>query len=252
MAEEHLATLARFGMTADDEVVFQSRRTALYDEVFERLRTAGRIYPCGCSRREIAESSRAPHGPDGPRYPGICRTRDVPPGEIRAWRFHSPEGVVRFDDEILGEISQDVSAEVGDFVIRRETPEREYAYQLAVVVDDALQNVTRVVRGADLLGSTARQIALGEALDFPRPRYAHLPLLVTAAGEKLSKRAGEMELSRAIARGAEDLVAAKILRLLGQAPTLEEAVRTFDPGRIPRGPNIVLPESLEDSDQGSG
>lgn len=122
----------------------------------------------------------------------------MPDSEIRAWRFRVPAGVVEFHDEVFGEISQNVSADVGDFVIRRETPEREYAYQLAVVVDDALQGVTQVVRGADLIGSTARQIALAEALGYSRPRYAHLPLLVSRLGEKLSKRSGETELSRAL------------------------------------------------------
>jgi glutamyl/glutaminyl-tRNA synthetase len=147
---------------------------------------------------------------------------------------------VKFRDEIFAEISQDVSRDVGDFVIHREQPQRAYAYQLAVVADDADQGITQVVRGADLLDSTARQIALGRALGFAIPRYAHVPLLVSDQGAKLSKRVGSRQLAEAAERGQLSAILAALLTALGQAPTLEEAIASFDPSRIPKQREIRL------------
>ena len=226
------AVLRGFGFEPDDAIVFQSARTNLYDAFFERLRLAGLVYACRCSRREIAAAASAPHGPEGPRYPGTCRGAEVPAGEARAWRLRVPDGEVEFEDGIFGPIRQDVSATVGDFVVRRETPEPCYAYQLAVVADDALQGVTQVVRGADLLDSTPRQILIFRALGFDLPRFAHVPLLVSS-GEKRSKRLGREDLAKA-SRAERRQNLARVLALLGQEPTLERAIAAFDPARIPR------------------
>lgn len=231
-------------MTSDEPILRQSGRTATYDALFERLRGSGLLYPCACSRKEIATSASAPHGAE-PVYPGTCRDAAVSPGRARAWRFRVPEGVVRFPDEIFGEQAQDVAREVGDFVVRREQPERTYAYQFAVVADDTAQEMTQVVRGADLLDSTARQIVLGRALGFPIPVYAHVPLLVSQSGEKLSKRAGSRQLAEAAEKGELPVILAALLATLGQKPTLEQALRTFDPLRIPRQREIRLAPPVE-------
>jgi glutamyl-Q tRNA(Asp) synthetase len=238
-AEEQLRLLSRCGLESDGPVVRQSARTALYDACFDRLLAAGWTYPCRCSRREIATSASAPHGAE-PIYPGTCREAAVPRSEARAWRFRVPEGIIAFQDEVFGEISQDAAKEIGDFVIRREQPARAYAYQLAVVVDDADQGVTQVVRGADLLDSTPRQILLARALGFPAPRYAHVPVLVSTQGEKLSKRAGSRRLVEAVDRAQRDDILGALLTTLGQEPALAEALSSFDPAAIPRRREIPL------------
>ena len=217
----------------------QSERAATYDAIFERLLAEDLLYPCVCSRREISTSASAPHGAE-PVYPGTCRGAKIRQSEARAWRFRVPAGTVSFRDEVFGEISQDVANEVGDFVVRREQPARAYAYQLAVVADDAAQEITQVVRGADLLDSTARQIALGRALGFRIPAYAHIPLLVSGQGEKLSKRAGSRQLGEAAERGSLPAILAALLATLGQKPTLKEALASFEGSRIPRQREIRL------------
>ena len=239
-AEEQIRLLSRCGLESDAPVVRQSQRSEIYDRAFARLDSEGRLYPCRCSRREIATSASAPHGAGEPRYPGTCRSADVDPSEARAWRFRVDDGEIAFDDAVFGEVRQDVAREVGDFVVRREQPERAYAYQLAVVVDDADQRVRQVVRGADLLDSTPRQILLGRALGLPVPTYAHVPVLVSAQGEKLSKRAGSRRLAEAAERGALSHIVAALLTTLGQQPTLEAALAAFDAGRIPRRREIGL------------
>ncbi len=239
-AEEQVRLLALGGLESDGPVVRQSERAALYDAHFRRLLAGGRLYPCRCSRKEIATSASAPHGPGEPAYPGTCRDANVDPAEARAWRFRVDEGAIEFVDEIFGRMRQDVAREVGDFVVRREAPAPAYAYQFAVVVDDAEQGMTRIVRGADLLDSTPRQILLGETLGFPALRYAHVPVLVSAQGEKLSKRAGSRQLAEAAARrGIPDITAA-LLTTLGQEPTLEGALARFDPSRVPRRREVRL------------
>ena len=238
-AEEQVRLLSLCGMESDGPVVRQSDRASAYDAAFGRLRASGLVYPCACSRREIATSASAPHGAE-PVYPGTCRGANIRPDEARAWRFRVSAGTVSFRDGVFGDISQDVAREVGDFVVRREQPARAYAYQLAVVADDAAQEITRVVRGADLLDSTARQIALGRALGLPIPAYAHVPLLVSDQGEKLSKRGGSRQLAEAAERGSLGPVVAALLTSLGQAPTLEDALASFDASRIPRQREIRL------------
>ncbi len=173
--DEILRTLERFGLFWDGPVVWQTQRKEAYRHALERLRRAGLAYPCCCTRRESAG-----------RYSGRCR-QGLPPGAgARAWRFRVESGVVAFEDRWQGRFEQDVEAEAGDFVLLR--ADGCFAYQLAVVVDDAEQGVTHVVRGADLLDSTPRQILLQRALGCPQPRYMHHPVAVGGDGRKLSKQ----------------------------------------------------------------
>jgi len=190
-ADEILRALERYGLTWDGEVAYQSQRIALYDDALNRLRAKNLVYDCGCSRAELSRAASAPLGRE-PIYPGTCRD-GLPPGRVaRAVRFRTSHEVIRFDDALRGPMEEDVAAETGDFVVRR--ADGVYAYELAVVIDDAAQGVTQVVRGADLLPSTARQIALQRALGLPTPSYAHLPLVVNADGSKLGKRDGALPL----------------------------------------------------------
>ncbi|RXZ45087.1 tRNA glutamyl-Q(34) synthetase GluQRS [Crenobacter cavernae] len=179
-----LHTLEAFGFEWDGEVEFQSRRHHYYRDALDALITAGSAYPCACTRKQLAEIAR--RGVEGFVYAGTCRPGLPAGGKARAWRLRVPCGEVAFTDALQGEIRQDVASDVGDFVLLR--ADGFWAYQLAVVVDDALQGVTHVVRGADLLVSTPRQIVLQRALDVPTPAYCHLPVMVNAAGEKLSKQ----------------------------------------------------------------
>jgi glutamyl-Q tRNA(Asp) synthetase len=173
-AEEILAALRRYGLKWDGEVVWQSRRTALYERALEELRAKGLVYDCACSRAELARAASAPVGRE-PVYPGTCRNGIAAGKAARAIRFRVPDDL-----------------EDGDFVVRR--ADGLFAYQLAVVVDDADQGVTQVVRGADLLASTPRQIALQRALGYPTPVYVHLPLVLSPDGSKLGKRDGALPL----------------------------------------------------------
>jgi glutamyl-Q tRNA(Asp) synthetase len=182
--ERILAALEAFGMPPDDSPVRQSERVVRYDEALERLVGAGLAYRCQCSRKTVAAMARA--GRDGPIYPGTCRRHPPDPATPAAWRLCVGRESIDFGDRVFGPITQDLEAEVGDFVIRR--IDGFTAYQLAVVVDDADQGITDVVRGADLLWSTPRQILLQRLLGLPTPRYAHVPLVCDARGRKLSKR----------------------------------------------------------------
>ena len=190
-AEEILDLLHRLGMASDSEVVWQSRRKHLYEAAYDRL--AGHVYPCGCNRREIADS-RLGVAPDGAAiYPGTCRHGLAPGRSPRSLRLRVPEAggdVITFQDRLAGAVTQRLASESGDFVLKR--ADGYWAYQLAVVVDDAEQGVTDVVRGADLLDSTPRQIFLQRLLDVPTPRYLHVPVVRNADGEKLSKQTGAL------------------------------------------------------------
>ncbi|HET7435221.1 MAG TPA: tRNA glutamyl-Q(34) synthetase GluQRS [Thermoanaerobaculia bacterium] len=178
-ADEILAALQRYGLTWDGEIVWQSRRIALYEAALAELRAKQLVFDCACSRGESV-------------YPGTCRN-GVPEGRVaRAIRFRAPDEVIGFHDAICGWREENVAERTGDFVIRR--ADGLFAYQLAVVVDDAEQGVTQVVRGADLLASTPRQIALQRALGYATPEYAHLPLVLNEDGAKLSKRDGALPL----------------------------------------------------------
>ena len=190
-ADEILRALERYGLTWDGDVVYQSQRTSLYDDALATLRAKNLVYDCGCSRADLQRAASAPVGREA-IYPGTCRD-GLPPGRLpRAIRFRALDEVIAFDDMVTGHVEENVRTDTGDFVIRR--ADGVYAYQLAVVVDDAAQGVTQVVRGADLLTSTARQIALQHALSLPTPSYAHLPLVVNAEGAKLGKRDGALPL----------------------------------------------------------
>lgn len=190
-AEDILATLAHFGMQADEPPEWQSARTPLYQRAFEQLLGTGFVYPCGCTRKEISDSLLHAHARHTTlAYPGTCR--DGLHGKTaRAWRLRVPEGdaaVVTFQDRWQGGQTQNLAFEVGDFALRR--ADDQWAYQLAVVVDDADQRITHIVRGADLLDSTARQIYLQRCLGMPTPSYLHVPVVTNDAGEKLSKQTG--------------------------------------------------------------
>ncbi|MCL2590860.1 MAG: tRNA glutamyl-Q(34) synthetase GluQRS [Betaproteobacteria bacterium] len=212
MAEAMLATLRRFGFEWDGEALWQSRRAEIYAAALERLKAGGHIFPCACSRRELAEVPDSALARDGSlRYPGTCRG-GLPAGvRPRAWRVRAG-GLIRFEDAIQGWQEEDLARDVGDYVVFR--ADGVFAYQLAVVVDDAEQGVTHVVRGADLLGSTARQIHLQTLLGLPVPVYAHLPVAMNAAGEKLSKQT----LARAVDEGSPPHVLVAALGFLGQEP----------------------------------
>lgn len=185
-ADDILRTLEAFGLHWDGEVAWQSRRTHVYEEHLARLRAGGHVYRCRCTRKEIADSGVM--GLEGAIYPGTCRGLAIPPGPGLAERMIAPSQPVAFLDRAIGTVSQDVARDIGDFVVKRR--DGLHAYQLAVVVDDALQGITDVVRGADLLWSTPRQILLQRALGFPTPRYLHFPVVTNEAGEKLSKQTG--------------------------------------------------------------
>jgi glutamyl-Q tRNA(Asp) synthetase len=244
-ADEILRALQRYGLAWDGEVAVQSRRTALYEDALARLRVAGLVYDCGCTRAEVARAAGAPDASDpvddaGAVYAGTCRVGLAPGRAARAVRFRVSDGTISFEDRVRGRIEEDVARAVGDFVVRR--ADGPFAYQLAVVVDDAEQGITEVVRGGDLLSSTGRQIAVQTALGLPTPAYAHLPLVLGPDGKKLGKRNGALPLETLDERRVRETLALA-LRLLGQeargvAPgeMLGEAARTFDPTRVPTGP----------------
>ncbi len=185
-ADGILRTLETFGFEWDGEVLVQSRRHDFYHAALVRLQLAGDVYPCACSRSEIAGLSSVTSIDGGLLYPGICRNGLAEGKAARAWRLRVPDREIQFQDRIQGLSRQNLEREVGDFVLLR--ADGQYAYQLAVVVDDALQGINAVVRGVDLLDSTARQMWLQQKLGLPTPSYAHLPVVVNAAGEKLSKQ----------------------------------------------------------------
>ena len=221
MGERILRQLADCALLPDEPPAWQTQRTAHYEAALARLQELGLAYPCGCSRKDIDEALARlgqRHERHGERvYPGTCR--DGLHGKpARAWRFATEKfavGEVCFTDRRLGRQCQDVSREVGDFVLRR--ADGPWAYQLAVVVDDADQGVTDVVRGEDLTDNTARQILLQRALGFPTPTYLHTPLVRAADGDKLSKQNGATALDTgtpAAALAALDTAA----RMLGLRP----------------------------------
>ena len=183
-ADDILKTLEAYGLHWDETIIYQSQRTAAYQAAFEQLRTGNLLYPCACSRKEIADS--ALHHGDELVYPGTCRN-GLPQGKTaRAWRVRVDGARIEFTDGLQGNIAQNLASEIGDFVVLR--ADGLFAYQLAVVVDDAAQDITHVVRGADLLTSTTRQIYLQQLLGLNTPDYTHLPIAVNVQGEKLSKQ----------------------------------------------------------------
>jgi glutamyl-Q tRNA(Asp) synthetase len=208
-----LRCLEKFHMGWDGEVAFQSAREDAYRAALDRLRALGLVYPCACSRKEIGDAGR--EGVDGAVYPGTCRN-GVPPGrKAGAWRVRTTAAPVEFMDLLQGHVSQDLEHEIGDFVLLR--ADGIYAYHLACAVDDDAQGITHVVRGADLLTSTPRQIYLQRLLGLSTPAYLHLPIALDSAGEKLSKQT----LARPVDPDRADIVLADVLGFLQQAPPVE-------------------------------
>ena len=230
--DEILRALEAFGLEWDGEVVWQSRRGEMYESALEKLRSRGLVYRCRCSRKEVADSGIV--GMEGAIYPGTCRALRLGKEIAGADRLGVDDARIEFGDRLQGRVSQDIARAIGDFVLKRR--DGLHAYQLAVVVDDADQGVTDVVRGADLLQSTPRQILLQRLLDLPTPRHLHVPAAVDERGEKLSKqtRAAAVDAARA----GEEIAA--VLDFLGQprpasrvpAEMLAEAVRGWDLRRI--------------------
>ncbi len=181
--------LQLLGMHWDREILFQSGRLSVYQQVFDTLLSLNLVYPCSCTRREISDSVLRRQGQPGDNerpYPGTCRQGLQKGRQALSWRLRVPEGVVSFKDRWLGDQKQNVAQAVGDFVLRR--ADGVWAYQLAVVVDDAASAVTHIVRGEDLLSSTARQQQLAQMLGYTTPVVMHVPLVLDAAGLKLSKQ----------------------------------------------------------------
>ncbi len=210
-ADDILRTLERFGFQWDEAVLRQSGRLDAYADALAQLRHQGDAYGCACSRKEIADSSTRPAIDGGLVYPGTCRP-GVAEGAARAWRLRVDAGETAFEDRLQGRVAQYLERDVGDFVLLR--ADGLYAYQLAVVVDDGVQGITDIVRGADLIASTPRQIWLQKKLGLPTPRYAHLPVATNPAGEKLSKQT----LARALDAGHPAAELERALAFLGQQP----------------------------------
>ncbi|MDD2540956.1 MAG: tRNA glutamyl-Q(34) synthetase GluQRS, partial [Desulfuromonadaceae bacterium] len=222
MADDIMRTLESFGLFWDGDVACQSRHQEEYQHVFAVLQQAGVVYPCGCSRKEIARSTSAPHIEDDCiPYSGSCRWGMKADSVIRSWRVRVPEEEICFSDMRKGRICQKLPTTSGDFVLRRS--DGAFAYQLAVVVDDYLAGVNQVVRGEDLLGSTPRQMYLQRLLGYPQPDYCHLPLVVGPDGLKLSKRDHLISHQLGTVADREPALLLAVLRFLGQDPPQELA-----------------------------
>ena len=246
--------LAWLGLSADgpDPVPYQSERSELYQHYYDVLADRGLVYPCFCSRSQLHAAS-APHRSDGQVvYQGTCR--GLSPEEIAAkrktkapaWRVQVPDEIIGFTDGHMGWYEENLARDCGDFYLRR--GDGVFAYQLAVVVDDALMGVTEVVRGADLLSSTPRQLWLYRELSLPAPQFYHLPLLLAPDGRRLSKRDGDQSLENLRARFSPEEVVGRLAFAVGlqDAPrprTPQSLVSDFSWARIPKH-DILLPENL--------
>lgn len=206
-----LYQLEAYGFEWDETVVYQSQRSELYADALKKLNLKQLIYPCTCTRKEIADSSTS-FGVDGRIYPKICLHHPTKPNTPIAWRIKTNNAVISFHDDIQQLIQQNIDHDVGDFILKR--ADGLFAYQLAVVVDDAAQGITHIVRGADLLDSTPRQIYLQQQLDFSTPQYAHVPVATNANSEKLSKQT----LAKPIEVNAASQLLYDALCFLGQQP----------------------------------
>jgi glutamyl-tRNA synthetase len=241
LAERQMEELRWLMLDWDEEPIFQSQRTSVYEAALEKL--GDQVYECFCSRSEIAAAASAPHGDEGPRYPGTCAALTAAQRTERrkvrqpCLRLRVPPGETAFEDELAGPQRFDIQSLVGDFVLRR--ADGIFAYQLAVVVDDGAQGITQVLRGADLLPSTARQILLHRLLGNKEPRWAHAPLVLSAAGERLSKRDQSLSLSALRAIGEDPLaLVSKLADLSGlcapQHASPRQLVSGFSLSRVPR------------------
>ncbi|MBL8525425.1 MAG: tRNA glutamyl-Q(34) synthetase GluQRS [Betaproteobacteria bacterium] len=248
-ADDIVATLTAFGFMWDGEIRVQSRQTMQYEAVLRHLIESHAVFACRCSRKEIADS--AVDGVDGPVYPGTCRNQSIPFAG-NAIRLRVPATRNCFDDRVQGKVCQELASEAGDFVLKRR--DGLIAYQLAVVVDDAEQEVTHIVRGADLLDSTARQIYLQQVLDLPTPTYLHIPVVTNSDGQKLSKQT----LAAAIAPADASRALCRALAFLGQAPhpattnappaeILSNAITHWQPDAVPKQRSAPEPATFGDS-----
>ena len=219
-ADTILRQLENYGLYWDGAVLAQSSRDAAYESALQQLRESGAAYRCVCTRSQLSDAPRNAQGET--IYPGTCRDSAVDTHMPHAWRVRTPEAAIRFTDRVCGEITQSIAADVGDFVVKR--ADGLFAYQLAVVVDDAHQHITHIVRGADLLWNTPRQIALQTLLGMPTPGYAHLPLITNTQGQKLSKQT----LAPVLPAHAQSRVLNEALNVLGHPPptTLHNAPPT--------------------------
>lgn len=211
-SKEIINDLRRFGMHEDGPILFQSSRTQAYQAAVKQLLAQDLAYPCACSRKDLPASGI---------YPGTCRNGIAKGKAARAIRFKVPLGTCQFTDALQGVISESVAATCGDFIIQR--ADGLFAYQLAVVIDDDFQGVTEVVRGADLLDSTCRQICLQKALQIKQPQYMHLPLAVADDGKKLSKR----DMTDPIRQQDYTFAVRQALRFLGQTPPANLALEAL-------------------------
>jgi len=212
-ATDILNTLEGFGLEWDEQVIYQSQRQTYYRQALEQLADKQHIYACSCTRKEITKTGR--QGDFGFIYSGQCRKEILTDHQARALRVRTHNDLIQFSDRIQGRCAQRLKSELGDFVIRR--ADGLFAYQLAVVVDDAEQRITDIVRGSDLLDNTPRQIHLQQLLGYSTPNYAHLPIALAKDGQKLSKQTGAI----AISTRRPQIVAHEILSLLNQNPPTE-------------------------------
>ncbi len=246
VADTILCQLEAYGLHWDGAVIYQSTRDDAYAVALDRLQAQGQAYPCACTRAQLAQAPRNAEGES--IYPGICRN-GLPVGAgagARAWRVRVPQAEVGFHDRIHGDLSQNLFRDVGDFIVKR--ADQLFAYQLAVVVDDAWQGITHVVRGADLLWNTPRQMVLQTLLGLPTPVYAHVPLITNVAGKKLSKQT----LAPALPLSGQSGVLAQTLAALGHPPPgdltgagpaelLAWASAHWHIENVPRQPSIANP-----------
>lgn len=238
-ADEMLRTLDKFGLEWDGSVVYQSQRINTYQNTLEALLESGHAFPCGCTRRDFIDGK---YGPEGPVYPGTCRDGLDKDMEIRSYRMRVEDRPLQFEDLVQGSCIQNLKREIGDFVIKR--ADGYFAYQLAVVVDDAWQGITQVVRGCDLLGSTQRQIYLQQTLGYPSPEYLHFPVITGQNGKKLSKS----DQAPSLSKDNPDAVIFRALSLLGQSPPeglaadelLIWAIQNWDVSEIPKVQSLPL------------
>lgn len=220
MADDIMTTLERFGLFWDGEISRQSHNQDAYQQAFDHLLQTGALYPCYCSRKEIAQAASAPHPADDCLpYPGKCRSATPGDRPVRSWRVRVTGEQICFHDQRKGLIRQNLATGCGDFAVRR--GDGEFAYQLAVVVDDHLTGVNQVVRGEDLLSSTPRQIYLHRLLGLTPPEYCHLPLVTGPGGAKLSKRDNLVSHHLGNWNGREQVLLLAALEFLGLQPPVE-------------------------------
>ena len=236
----------------------QSQRSSLYDQALDRLKASESVYPCTCTRADVERAASAPHAADeGPTYPGTCTHRSAGDAialanRSFAWRFRVPPGPVAWDDLFLGRVELDPSRLGGDFIVARHRA--GHSYQLAVVADDDAMGVNQVIRGADLVPSTPRQILLFRRLGRPLPTFGHVPLAVDADGRRLAKRDGSLKLSTLRAAGVDPRrLAGSLIHSCGWSASVEpmtprEAIDRCEPGPICTEPWVVTPEWLESLD----